>query len=179
MRAIVLQSTALLVALAVSGAAAPEPGPPAAAADLAAVAAPAADAAVATAPAVDAVATVPPYDATGRRDPFRPFMLDLKADPPPHVTPLQRYELGQLTVVGTVWEVSPPRGMVEDSMGMGYIVSVGTPIGRNGGVVTAIEPRQVVVEERVLDFYGNEQVRRIVMETPKEGSSNQVARGPK
>jgi len=45
--------------------------------------------------------------------------------------------------------------------------------------VTAIEPRQVVVEERVLDFYGNEQVRRIVMETPKEGSSNQVARGPK
>jgi len=69
--------------------------------------------------------------------------------------------------------------MVEDSMGMGYIVSVGTPIGRNGGVVTAIEPRQVIVEERVLDFYGNEQVRRIVMETPKEGSPNQVARGPK
>jgi len=158
------------MALAVSGVAAIEPEPPAAVADP--------PAAVAAAPAVDAVAEVPQYDATGRRDPFRPFMLDMRSDRP-QLTPLQRYELGQLTVVGTVWEVSPPRGMVEDSMGMGYIVSVGTPIGRNGGVVTAIEPRQVIVEERVLDFYGNEQVRRIVMETPKEGSSNQVARGPK
>ena len=168
MRAIVLQSTALLMALAVSGAAATEPDPLAAAADPAVVAA----------PAVDAVAEAPPYDASGRRDPFRPFMLDIRADRP-QVTPLQRYELGQLTVVGTVWEVTPPRAMVEDSVGMGYIMSVGTPIGRNGGVVTAIEPRQVIVEERVLDFYGNEQVRRIVMETPKEGSPNQVARGPK
>ena len=53
---------------------------------------------------------------------------------------------------------------------MGYIVTLGTPIGRNGGVVTAIEPQRVVVEERVLDFYGKEQVNRIVMETPKEGT---------
>ena len=168
MRAIALQSTALLMALAVSGAAAPEPDPLAAAGDPP----------VAVAAAVDAIADAPPYDAAGRRDPFRPFMLDMRSDRP-QLTPLQRYELGQLTVVGTVWEVSPPRGMVEDSVGMGYIVSVGTPIGRNGGVVTAIEPRQIIVEERVLDFYGNEQVRRIVMETPKEGSPNQVARGPK
>ena len=168
MRAIALQSTALLMALAVSGAAATEPDPPVAAVDPPA----------AVAPAVDTVAAAPPYDAAGRRDPFRPFMLDMRPDHP-QVTPLQRYELGQLTVVGTVWDVIPPRAMVEDSVGMGYIVSVGTPIGRNGGVVTAIEPRQVIVEERVLDFYGNEQVRRIVMETPKEGSTNQVARGPK
>ena len=163
MRVLALQSTALLMALAVSGAAATEPE---------------ASAAVADPPAVDAVAAVPQYDATGRRDPFRPFMLDLRSDRP-QLSPLQRYELGQLTVVGTVWEVNPPRAMVEDSVRMGYIVSVGTPIGRNGGVVTAIEPRQVIVEERVLDFYGNEQVRRIVMETPKEGSPNQMARGPK
>jgi hypothetical protein len=29
------------------------------------------------------------------------------------------------------------------------------------------------VEERVLDFYGNEQVNRIVMETPKEDPNQQ------
>jgi type IV pilus assembly protein PilP len=113
----------------------------------------------------------PPYDPAGRRDPFRPFTLDVRPEARAQLTPLQRYDLGQLSVVGTVWELSPPRAMVEDSVGMGYIVSVGTPIGRNGGVVTAIEPQRVVVEERVLDFYGKEQINRIVMETPKEGTN--------
>jgi type IV pilus assembly protein PilP len=118
---------------------------------------------------------VAPYSPAGRRDPFRPFILDIRRpDAPVQLTPLQRYELGQLTVVATVWETSVPRAMVEDSVGMGYIVGVGTPIGRNGGVVTGIEPQRVVVEERVLDFYGNEQVNRIVMETPKEDPNQQA-----
>lgn len=118
----------------------------------------------------------PFYNPAGRRDPFRPFTLDLHPEGHVQLTPLQRYELGQLTVVGTVWEMSPPRAMVEDSVGMGYIVTPGTLIGRNGGVVTAIEPERVVVEERVLDFYGKEQANRIVMETPKEEGPNQLAR---
>lgn len=113
----------------------------------------------------------PSYDPAGRRDPFRPFILDIRPEARTQLTPLQRYELGQLSVVGTVWELSPPRAMLEDSVGMGFIVTVGTPIGRNGGVVTAIEPQRVVVEERVLDFYGKEQINRIVMETPKEGTN--------
>ena len=113
----------------------------------------------------------PPYNPAGRRDPFRPFTLNLRPEARTQATPLQRYELGQLNVVGTVWELSPPRAMLEDSVGMGYIVTIGTPIGRNGGVVTAIEPQKVVVEERVLDFYGKEQINRIVMETPKEGTN--------
>ena len=115
------------------------------------------------------------YNPVGRRDPFRPFTLDVRPEARVQLTPLQRYELGQLTVVGTVWELNTPRGMVEDSVGMGYIVGIGTPIGRNGGVVTAIEPQRIVVEEHVLDFYGNEQVNHIVMETPKE-DPNQAAR---
>ena len=120
----------------------------------------------------------PPQAAPSRpvlpRDPFRPFTLNIQR-PQKHLqlTPLQRYELGQLTVVGTVWEVSPPRAMLQDSVGMGYIVTLGTPIGPNGGLVTAIEPERVIVEERVLDFYGKEQVNRIVMETPKEESDSQ------
>ena len=92
------------------------------------------------------------------------------------LTPLQRYETGQLTVVATMWDVSPPRAMVEDSVGMGYIVTLGTPIGRNGGVVMAIEPQRVVVEERVLDYYGKERVNRITMETPQEEGPNQPPR---
>jgi type IV pilus assembly protein PilP len=113
----------------------------------------------------------PAYNPSGRRDPFRPFTLDLRPEARTQLTPLQRYELGQLSVVGTVWELSPPRAMLEDSIGMGFIVTIGTPIGRNGGVVIAIEPQRVVVEERVLDFYGKEQINRIVMETPREGTN--------
>ena len=143
---------------------------------------PAAQAAQDTAPLAAEVSAVvpdaepaPAYNPVGRRDPFRPFTLDVHPEARVQLTPLQRYELGQLTVVGTIWELNAPRGMVEDSVGMGYIVSVGTPIGRNGGVVTAIEPQRIVVEEHVLDYYGNEQVNHIVMETPKE-DPNQAER---
>jgi len=102
------------------------------------------------------------------RDPFRPFTMNLHAEVPVHMTPLQRFEIGQLTLVATVWETSPPRALVEDSFGMGYIITLGTPIGPNGGVVKAIEPQRVTVEERVLDFYGKERINQIVMETPKD-----------
>ena len=121
--------------------------------------------------ATDGQPPAPPYNPAGRRDPFRPFTLDIRPEARTQLTPLQRYELGQLIVVGTVWELSPPRAMVEDSVGMGYIVTIGTPIGRSGGVVTAIEPQRIVVEERILDFYGKEQINRVVMETPREGTN--------
>lgn len=120
-----------------------------------------------------------PVPTRPRRDPFRPFTLDLRPEARIPVTPLQRYEIGQLTVVATVWDVSPPRAMVEDSFGMGYIITLGTPIGSNGGVVASIEPQRVLVEERVLDFYGREQINRIVMETPKEEGPSQPKRGRK
>ena len=109
------------------------------------------------------------------RDPFRPYTFNLHPQQLAHaqLTPLQRYDTGQLTVAATIWDVSPPRAMLQDSVGMGYIVTLGTLIGPNGGLVTAIEPQRVIVEERVLDFYGKEQVNRIVMETPKEESANE------
>ncbi|HUI26322.1 MAG TPA: pilus assembly protein PilP [Candidatus Kryptonia bacterium] len=122
----------------------------------------------------------PPYDPSGKRDPFRPFTLDLRAaaqaQPREPQTPLQRYDIGQLTVVGVLWEVNPARAMIEDSIGMGYIVTVGTPIGRNNGVVKAIEPRRVIVEERVLDFYGQERTTEVVMEIPTEAGTKQRER---
>jgi type IV pilus assembly protein PilP len=109
-------------------------------------------------------------EASGRRrDPFRPFTLDLRPEVPDEpLTPLQRYELPQLRLAAVLLEARPPRAMLEDNSGMGFIVTPGTPIGRNRGVVAAIEPRRVVVEEKVLDFYGNEQVQRVVLEMPQE-----------
>lgn len=103
-------------------------------------------------------------------------MLDLQPHGQAHLTPLQRYDLGQLTVVGTIWNARPPRALLQDSDGMGYIVTLGTPIGPDDGMVSAIGPDQIVVEEHVLDFYGKEQVKKIVLAIPKEEGPNQPAR---
>jgi type IV pilus assembly protein PilP len=120
--------------------------------------------------AAEAAARQQEAEAKGRRrDPFRPFTLDLRPEVPNEpLTPLQRYEIPQLRLAGVLLESLPPRAMLEDNSGMGFIVTPGTPIGRNRGVVAAIEPRRVIVEEKVLDFYGNEQVQRVVLEMPQE-----------
>ena len=104
------------------------------------------------------------------RDPFRPFTFDLRPEVPDDLplTPLQRYELPQLRVAAVVLHTQPPRAMLEDNSGMGFIVTPGTPIGRNQGVVKAIESRRIVVEEKTLDYYGQEQVVSVVLDMPQE-----------
>ncbi len=123
-----------------------------------------------------------PYVGIGKRDPFRPFTLDLpefhtQTEP---LTPLQKFELGQLKLAGTVLGIAPAAAMVEDSSGMGYIVTVGTPIGRNDGVVTKIETGKIVVEERGFDFYGQEHLNTVVLAVPSddggEGQSEKKTR---
>lgn len=116
------------------------------------------------------------YRPQGKRDPFRPFALQretpVNAEP---LTPLQRYEIGQLKLVGIVYNVTPPRAMVEDDEGLGFILTPGTPVGPNGGVVTAIEPRQVVVVEWLTDVIGEKHRKEYVLELP---SDDKIA-GPK
>jgi Tfp pilus assembly protein PilP len=117
------------------------------------------------------------YTSAGKRDPFRPLALDRKtvADVTEPLSPLQHYDIGQLKLVGLIYDSSPPRAMVEDSAGLGFIVSPGTPIGPNGGVVTSIRPRQVVVEEWYNDVIGDRHRREIVLELPSEqGELNEV-----
>lgn len=115
--------------------------------------------------------------ADARRDPFRPFTLSLHADVEETeiVSPLQRYELPQLRLAGVVLAMRPPRAMLQDNAGMGFIVTPGTPIGRRHGVVKAIEPRRIVVEEQVLDYYGNQQPKDVVIEMPQEDKHDDKA----
>ncbi|HWO40735.1 MAG TPA: pilus assembly protein PilP, partial [Candidatus Eisenbacteria bacterium] len=80
-----------------------------------------------------------------------------------NLTPLERYDLGQLKLVGIVWDVKEPNAMIEDSVGLGYIVKIGTPIGMNDGRVKAIRPGEVVVEETYTDIYGARKKRDVSM----------------
>ncbi len=110
------------------------------------------------------------YDPSGKRDPFRPLSLirePNRATREP-LTPLERYELGQLRLVGVVHQLTPPRAMVEDSAGLGFILTPGTPVGPNGGVVTEIRPREVVVEEWHTDVIGQEHRTEHVLELPAD-----------
>jgi type IV pilus assembly protein PilP len=120
-----------------------------------------------------------PGPAGQKRDPFRPFMLDLRPEIPHDapLTPLQRYELPQLRVAAILLHTQPPRAMLEDNSGMGFIVTPGTPIGRNRGVVKEIESRRIVVEEKTLDYYGNEQVQNVVLEMPQENHPQDDGQG--
>jgi hypothetical protein len=109
------------------------------------------------------------YDVAAHRDPFQPPRLSGPVDAR---TPLETYQLGQLKLVGVVAQTSSGyRAMVEDSAGLGYIITTGTPIGSSGGVVRSIEPRRVVIEESTRDFYGEVKPKEVVMELPQEDRS--------
>ena len=116
------------------------------------------------------------YMATGKRDPFFPpfRMVESETDTTDEPkTPLQRFDVGQLKLVGVIWESDEPRALIEDSGGLGYIVTRGTLIGSRGGIVKAIEPKRIVIEEYQTDFFGNRQaqereMRLIVTEASRE-----------
>jgi len=103
------------------------------------------------------------FSTAGKRDPFRPFTLSTRTNSRPResLSPLERYDLGQLRLVGIVWHVKEPTAMIEDSVGLGYIVKVGTPIGANEGTVTAIKPNEIVIEETYVDLYGAKKKREV------------------
>ena len=103
------------------------------------------------------------YDPRGKRDPFVSFIKveerrkagsDTMALPP-----LQRYDLGELKFVGVIWTKTGARGLVEDAEGKGYSVTVGTRIGRSGGVVRRITGKEILVREEFVGNQGDKIVR--------------------
>jgi len=76
-------------------------------------------------------------------DPFSPPASML----PAAGTPLERLDLDHVRLVALVHDSSPPRALLEDAAGLGYIVGIGTPIGRRGGTVVAIERGRLRIRE--------------------------------
>ncbi len=104
------------------------------------------------------------------RDPFRPMNLRTKTPPRAreNLSPLERFELGQLKIVGIIRDLKDPRALIEDTAGLGYIVKVGTPIGSNDGRVKAIGRSEVIVEEFYEDSSGARRKRDVSMRLPTE-----------
>ncbi len=104
------------------------------------------------------------YAPAGRRDPFdlpvtmrRP--LSQSNEP---LTPLQKYDLAQLRLIGIIIGKGTPSAMVVAPDGKSYILQKGTKVGKNNGVVLRVEQNSVVVQETYYDFSGD--VRKSVQE---------------
>ena len=81
---------------------------------------------------------------------------------------MQLFEPGQLTLVGVLSSERGPVAMVEDQTKKGYLIKLGTPIGRRG-VVAQIEQEQVVIMESARTRAGKEITSTVIMRMNKEG----------
>lgn len=102
----------------------------------------------------DAVPFLEPYvfDAReGRRDPFRPpnnadFAYSDVLQPG---TPMERYDLDELKLVGIMWDVANPRVMILDPVGDIHVLGKDDRIGRRRGYIAVIREGEVVIVETV------------------------------
>lgn len=119
------------------------------------------------------------YSAEGKPDPFKSFMDvklakaqkgENKSNKP--ASPLERFEVSQLKLVGIVWHEDRPDksiAMVELPDGKGFVLKKGSRVGLNGGKVITVNKDQVQILEEAEDVLGDVVTRAIVLklQTPQ------------
>lgn len=112
------------------------------------------------------------YTPVGKRDPFRPYFLDVKVvkreDRGTPLTELETFDIEQLRLTSIITGIEQPMAMVEDPSGKGHTLVVGTPIGKNGGRVARIKRDEVIIEEEYIDSEGKRIVSKVVLRLPEE-----------
>lgn len=118
------------------------------------------------------------YSSTGKIDPFRPLVetqaktaipVDAGPEKPTRVlTPLEKFDLSQIRLVAVVLAESGKVAMVEEASGKGYVVKIGTYIGKDGGAVEQILEDRIVIRETVKDFRGKAVLRIREMKLHKQ-----------
>jgi type IV pilus assembly protein PilP len=113
------------------------------------------------------------YTPIGKRDPFRPYFVDVRKepiDPNRARTELEMFDLEQLRLVAILTGMETPMAMVEDPENKGYPITIGTPIGKNGGRVARITKDDVVVEEEYYNSEGKRILNKVALRLPKEAA---------
>jgi Tfp pilus assembly protein PilP len=104
------------------------------------------------------------YDATGKKDPFRSFILEqARQRANEEVGPLEQFDISQLAVVAVVWDTHEPRALIADPSGRPYIIGEGAEVGKNDGRVVKIDDDIVVVKETYVDWLGEKTTKDIEM----------------
>ncbi len=118
------------------------------------------------------------YNPVGKIDPFRPILSDRAGGPSGSkkrpertapLTPLQKIDINQVSLVGIIVSPKGNMAMVQDASGKGYIIAKGTYIGTNFGKVIKVLKDKVVVNEEVEDYIsGRIKTREVTLELPKQ-----------
>jgi len=118
------------------------------------------------------------YEIEGRSDPFKPFISKqaVAVGPDPNeiiddntgLSGMQLFEPGQLNLVGVMLSPQGELAFVEDQARKGYVIKVGTLIGKRG-IVTDITPDAVLIEETARTRSGKEITSTVAMRLNKEG----------
>ena len=99
------------------------------------------------------------YDARGKIDPFEPMfkekpvsVKEKKKKKRIPQTPLERWDISQLKLVGIILSENGNKALLEDSSGKGHVVSKGSYVGLNSGKVVKINKDRIVIEEEFEDL---------------------------
>ena len=115
------------------------------------------------------------YTPVGKRDPFKSAYKIIKEDgqdPGEVVTsPLQRFEIDQLSLIAVISGISQPRAMVVGPDKTGYSVKIGTRIGKHFGRVVKIKSSELIIAEDYRDWNGRKVTNYIHMAIKKDSKS--------
>jgi type IV pilus assembly protein PilP len=115
------------------------------------------------------------FDPIGKRDPFenplRDVQIAVEAEEVP-LTPLQKFDLGQLRLIGVIIGKGEPTAMVLAPGGQSFILKKGVKVGRNMGTVASVTADGVQIEERYVDFSGEVRTGIQELQLPKRGGVN-------
>lgn len=92
------------------------------------------------------------YENRNNRDPFQQPIPDVPVQQGAlhgPVLPLQKYDLGQLRLVGIIWDVRRPKAMIKDPTGNTHIVATNTKVGPKNGYIAVIREGEIVVVETI------------------------------
>lgn len=112
----------------------------------------------------------PLYNPIGKPDPFQPVstQLEAKGERKAKILPLEQFEINEFELVGIVSGSGIKKAMVQDMTGKGFLVQVGSRIGKKGGEVIRIADKEVIIEEPFQDFLGRKGVRKISLKMPQQ-----------
>ncbi len=114
------------------------------------------------------------YNPAGTRDPFRSVLLERMnrkgKDPGSKVpfTPLQKFDVSALKVTAIFWGEMGNYAIIDAPDGKGYTIKLGTFLGRNDGVVSAILRDMIVVDEKYIDIDDTAKVRKVILKLKPE-----------
>lgn len=101
-----------------------------------------------------------------QRDPFYRVLDQLGMEDTDRA--ITDYELGDLTLVGVVWDISNPLAMFKGPKGRRYILRRWDKIGRNSGVVMGIDQGEVHIREIFTDLAGKKTERTTIKTVKKD-----------